>query len=177
MDVADVIVRCRYTYHPAVFQVVERSRSRPQLIRTNPRPGKVEGAPPTARPAGSAMQVDDPIWRFIVVPGASELRMARALGKRGADVELFPGFDRYDLDIRVGDRRWQVDVKEHATAEGLLRHLDEKPPKARYVVIPDSHAGQAAVLRAAQDQYEILTETELLTEVSVTVRRERRRGR
>jgi hypothetical protein len=129
---------------------------------------------PERQNAEGAVQVEEPVWRFIVVPGATELRLGRLLTKTGATVELYPGCDRYDLDIVVGDRRWDVDVKEHATVEGLLRHIRENPPAARHVLLPDSHSNQVHALRDALSGYTVLTERQLMGQVKGAVRRRKR---
>ncbi|MEV6370134.1 hypothetical protein AB0L86_24925 [Micromonospora musae] len=173
MDVQGRIVRCRYRYHMASYQVTERTKGGgPTLIRVDQRlPAGVVRRLPERRDAEGAVQVEEPVWRFIVVPGATELRLARLLRDDGAGVKLYPGCDRYDLDVVVGDRRWDVDVKEHATVEGLLRHIRTNPPAARYVVLPDTHAGQAHAVRDALARYTVLTERQLLSQVKGTLRR------
>jgi hypothetical protein len=177
MSVDGVVVRCRYMYHSSVFQVLERPRSAPRLQRSNPSPRGGSTTVPQARSIEGVLQVDAPDWRYIVVPGSSEVRIAGILREKGALVEIYPHLDRFDLAISVGERRWDVDIKEHNTAEGLLRHLVEKPPSARLIVLPASHAPQKAVLEASLLSYTFLTEQELLNEVRSAVRRQQRRER
>jgi hypothetical protein len=117
------------------------------------------------------------VWRYIVVPGASELRIAQVLTRAGATVELYPQLDRYDLDIAVEDRHWDVDVKEHATVEGLLRHLRSNPPAARYVVLPSSHQGQIHAITDALPHHFVRTEDALISEVKSALRRSKRRSK
>jgi hypothetical protein len=179
MDVDDKIVRCRYRYHTASYQVVDRDRRGPALLSSGQRlPAGIAAGLPTRHDAEGAVQVDEPAWRFIVVPGATEVRLWKLLRKAGADeVLLYPGCDRYDLAISVGDQEWDIDVKEHATVEGLLRRIREKPPAARYIVLPDTHAGQRHALHEALPTYYVLTETQLLGRVKAAVRRRKRSAR
>jgi len=175
MDVRERLVRCRYRHHTATYQVTERGKGGPGLIAVDRRlPSGVGHGLPERHNADGAVQVEEPVWRFVVVPGATELRLAGLLTEAGAMVQLYPGCDRYDLDIVVGDRRWDVDVKEHATVEGLLRHIREHPPAARHVVLPDTHAGQVHAVREALPAYTVLTERQLVGQVKGAVRRWKR---
>ncbi|SBT47015.1 restriction endonuclease-related protein [Micromonospora narathiwatensis] len=175
MDVRGQMVRCRYPYHTATYQVTDRGKGGPGLIAVDRRlPAGVGRGLPERYDADGAVQVEEPVWRFVVVPGATELRLARLLTEAGATVRLYPGCDRYDLDIVVGDRRWDVDVKEHATVEGLLRHIGENQPSARHIVLPDTHAGQVHAVREALPTYTILTEGQLVSQVKGAVRRRKR---
>jgi hypothetical protein len=175
MDVKERLVRCRYSQHKATFQVVERAKSGVTLSVINASPSSsARPKLPQPRPADDAVQIIEAGWRFIVVPGASELRIYEQLNKPGVSIDLYPGFDAYDMDIRVGDRRWDVDVKEHSTVEGLVRHVREKPPVGRYLVLPHSHAHQVHGARAALDDYTVWTEAELITDVKSALRRWKR---
>jgi hypothetical protein len=176
MAVDGLVVTCRYPHHRATFVVLEKPRSAPALTRSNP-DGRRDGRPPAALSADNAVQVDDPIWRFTVVPGCTELRIAAVLRRLGAEVDMYPDLDRYDLEVVVGDERWDVDVKEHTTAEGLLRHLEEKPVWARYIVVPRTHAAQKRILVDALPHHTILTEDELVSRVTAAARREKRKVR
>jgi hypothetical protein len=176
MDVDDKIVRCRYRFHTATYQVSDRDRGGPALLGTGQRlPAGIQAGLPVRHDADGAVQVDEPAWRFIVVPGATEIRLWRLLRNAGADlVLLYPCCDRYDLEVTVGDRVWDIDVKEHATVEGLLRRISEKPPAARHIVLPETHAGQRHALQEALPAYRVLTETQLVGQVKAAVRRRKR---
>lgn len=174
MHVDGVLVRCRYRYHKADFQITSRQRGGPRLMPVDPESLATRRGLPERRDARNALQVEQPVWQFVVVPGATELRLWHQLTQFGANVDLYPRFDRYDLDIGVGSQRWDVDVKEHRTVEGLLRHIGDKPPAARYVVLPETHKGQIHAVRAALDNYTVLTETELVTQVKAALRRQKR---
>jgi hypothetical protein len=175
MDVRGRQVRCRYACHTATYQVVDRSGKGPVLLAVDRRPpAGVPRGLPERQDADGSLQVEEPVWQFIVVPGATEVRLWRVLAQAGAVVQLYPGCDTYDLEIVVGDRRWDVDVKEHATVEGLLRHIREKPPAARYIVLPESHQGQVHAVREALATYRVLTERELVGQVKGAIARRNR---
>jgi hypothetical protein len=177
MDVNEQLVRCRYAYHTATYQVTDRGGNGPGLLAVDQRlPAGVGRRLPQRHDTEGAVQVEEPVWRFVVVPGATEVRLLRLLTAAGATVELYPGFDRYDLDVVVGNRHWEVDVKEHATVEGLLRRLREKPPAASHIVLPDSHCGQAHAVTAALPRYTVLTERQLVRQVKGAVRRRKGGG-
>lgn len=164
-------VRCRYRPHAASYQIAPpprtrgsgraaRSRSapeprtsraarnptRPALTRVGPGP---RVAMPVPRPAVDAVCVETGIWRFVVVPGASELRLHRKLTALGAAVELWPELDAYDLLVTVGSTiTHKIDVKEYRSPRRLVEHLREARPAAE-ILLPDTHAHQLAALRDA----------------------------
>lgn len=165
MHVDGVYVRCRYRPHHAVFQVQTRGTGRrvPGLIRVD-HTGRGRQIP-TARAADGAVQVLTAEWRYVVVPGAAELRLLRDLEKLGATAVLYPDFDRCDLEVTTASRKFTIDVKEHATVEALIRHLKEDPPRAKYIVLPESHADQLAALSDGFGQYVFRSERRLRSEV------------
>lgn len=175
MDVRGRLVRCRYPYHMATYQVAERSGNGPILLAVDQRlPVGVKRGLPERHDADISIQAEEPVWQFIVVPGATEVRLWRLLTEAGAEVELYPGCDTYDLDITVGKRRWDVDVKEHATVEGLLRRIREKPPSARHILMPDTHKGQLHAVEQALPTYRVLAESQLIKQVKNEIRRQKR---
>ncbi len=51
---------------------------------------------------------------------------------------MWPFVDYFDLDVRCGDKRWRVDVKDHSSDRRLARQLSEAPPgELLYIVVPD----------------------------------------
>ncbi|MFF9314866.1 hypothetical protein ACF1BS_28685 [Streptomyces sp. NPDC014748] len=165
MAVTGTTVRCRYVPHAAVYQLADgrTARSRPKLSRVDEgRPRRL--ATPVARPADDTRCVDFGVWRFVVVPGASELRIMRELEDLGAAVELWPDLDRYDLHVRVGEREFRIDVKEYRSAHRLIADLRARTPAAR-ILLPATHEHQLGTLRTAMPSLQITTETKFLTEV------------
>lgn len=89
------------------------------------------------------------VWRYTTLPGLEELDLERRLVELGADIELWPFVDRYDLDVRRGVQHWRVDVKDHASVPRLARHLADKPaPESIWIVVPDHKRDQVAMLRS-----------------------------
>lgn len=161
------VVRCRYRPHSAVYDVV--SGSRPTLRRRDQGPRVPR---PVAQAADGARCVDEGVWRFVVVPGASELRIARAAERVGAEVSLWPFLDRYDLSVRVGDEEFAVDVKEYLSYSSLVDRLRTRPPSAR-VLLPKSFEWQWEPLSKAFRGMSITTETKFLTQIRTVVKKAR----
>jgi hypothetical protein len=88
------------------------------------------------------------IWRFTVLPGLEELDLERRLAAiDGATVMLWPFVDAYDLDVRRGEARWRIDVKDHSSAVSLARHLnDRQVTETTWIVVPDRREAQIPVL-------------------------------
>lgn len=140
-------VRCRYRPHAASYRVRPgvKPTDLPKLSRIEPGPVI---ATPKAMPAADAQCVDAGIWRFVVVPGAAELRLFRALEKLGASVELWPDLDAYDLLVRAGTAEHHVDLKEYQSIRRLVDHLTAAPPAAE-ILLPTTHEYQLGTLRSA----------------------------
>jgi hypothetical protein len=83
-------------------------------------------------------------WRYVVVPGVTEVRLRDALAALPeVEVRLWPGKDTYDLEVTIpGGPPLTVDVKDH-TAAGRIA---ERPPRADHVVIPVYRHNQLAEL-------------------------------
>jgi hypothetical protein len=119
------------------------------------------------------------VWRYIVVPGVVELDLAATLEKMSAEVELWPNSDAYDLDVRVGEKRWCVDVKDWRSATRLAADLKRDPPslpeasrtvKSR-VVVPHARANQITVLRQVLPAgVKACTDRQLIADVASAVR-------
>ncbi|WP_308800295.1 hypothetical protein [Streptomyces sp. NEAU-H3] len=109
------------------------------------------------------------VWRFVVVPGASELRIKQRLEKLGATVELWPKLDRYDLHVRAGGTEFKIDVKEYRSPHRLIADLRAKAPSAR-VLLPQTHEHQWETLRVSLPSLQITTETKFHAEVRRALR-------
>jgi hypothetical protein len=163
MMVSRGVVRCGYRPHSCVYEVIKvLANGRPTLRRIDEGPGPRR--PPEARKAMDAVCLDMGVWRFIVVPGSNELRIHTQLQRLGAQVELWPVFDSYDLRVMAGDHEFTVDVKEYRSAPRLISDLRAKPPRAR-VLLPKSHEYQYETLRAALPRLPITTEKRFLAQV------------
>ncbi|MFF9580758.1 hypothetical protein [Streptomyces achromogenes] len=169
MAVAGTTVRCRYRPHAAVYRLTEggTARSRPRLSRVDE--GRPRLTTPVARSAVDTGCVEFGVWRFVVVPGASELRVKRSLEELGAAVELWPELDRYDLRVRVGDKELKLDLKEYRSPYRLIADLRAKAPSVR-ILLPKTHEYQLQTLRTALPSLRVTTETKLYTEVRRALR-------
>jgi REase associating with pPIWI_RE/pPIWI_RE three-gene island domain Y len=170
MTVTGDQVRCRYQPHRASYQAVPgRASSAPRLLRAGDRtpPGV-----PRARRAENAVCVSPGVWRFIVVPGTSEVRIAASLEKLGAEVRLWPGMDAYDLHVRAGRVERRLDVKEYRSVHRLIEDLRAKPP-AVTVVLPVTHEHQRDALAGALPSVRVVTETALRRQIRQTAGRKR----
>lgn len=76
----------------------------------------------------NVLQLKRGLRRFVTRPGRAELRLFKALKKRGYVVELWPDFDLYDLKVVVDDEIWAIDVKDWADPFLLAYSLNEKGP-------------------------------------------------
>ncbi|MFD4337933.1 hypothetical protein ACFWPP_12185 [Streptomyces anulatus] len=170
MAVTGTTVRCRYIPHANVYRLAEARtpRSRPALRRVDE--GRPRSATPAARPGTGSRCVEYGVWRFVVVPGASELRIKERLEKLGATVELWPRLDRYDLHVRAGGTAFAIDVKEYRSPHRLIADLRAKAPSAR-VLLPQTHEYQWETLRVSLPSLQITTETKFHSEVRRALRR------
>lgn len=100
-------------------------------------------------PAAGWVRLTTGLWRYAVLPGLWERELADRLRRLpGVEVALWPHLDLYDLDVRFADRQWRVDVKDHRSPRRLAELLARRPPPSRptYIVIPDTHGADLAVL-------------------------------
>jgi hypothetical protein len=161
MAVTGDSVRCRYRPHNASYQALRgRTGSPPRLHRTGDR----VPAPPTACPADSAACVEPGIWRFIVVPGASELRIAADLRNLGATVVMWPQGDTYDLHVTTGSLDRKLDIKEYRSVRRLVGDLRDKPPHAA-VLLPRNCEHQAELITATLPSLTVCKESVLRRQV------------
>lgn len=169
MAVTGTTVRCRYVPHANVYQLTEvrASRSRPAVRRVDE--GRPRSAAPVPLPGAGSRCVEYGVWRFVVVPGASELRIKQSLEKLGATVNLWPELDRYDLHVRAGGTEFRIDVKEYRSPHRLIADLRAKAPSAR-ILLPKTHEYQWETLRVALPSLKITTETKFHAEVRRALR-------
>jgi len=163
MAVSGRKVRCRYRPHAAVYELSEgkKETSRPTLHQIDEGPRVTR---PVARPGDGSRCLEFGVWRFVVVPGVSELRVMRKVEKEGAAVRLWPEFDEYDLLVLAGDDEFKIDVKEYQSVHRLIADLRAKPPRAR-VLLPKTHESQIETLTTALPSLRVVSETKFYTEV------------
>jgi hypothetical protein len=129
------------------------------------------------------------IRRYVVAPGRYEVRLWEQLQSLGVAVELWPGFDRYDLRITLPADRgsseevWGVDLKDWRFPRLLasrLRLPDREGPvpwDRFFFVIPNErdreHARYLSTLRelTADRGFEVLRVSDLLRRVRARLRR------
>jgi hypothetical protein len=75
------------------------------------------GVPPAGRQltaeAGEVHHLARPLRQFVTGPGRAEIDLQARLRALGLDVEMWPGFDAYDLRVTFPDGHiWAVDVKD-----------------------------------------------------------------
>lgn len=161
MRVTRTQCRCVYGHHRAVYDIAtERRAPRLQSRVGVPRP------PVARRVTAGTVCVDESVWRYITVPGRTEVDLADKLRERGAGVTEWPNHDLYDLGVEIpGGRRIRVEVKEYASVDRLIARLRANPPRADVLVIPDSHGQQRGTLRQALPNLEVLLADDLVRRV------------
>ncbi|WP_330241084.1 restriction endonuclease-related protein [Streptomyces sp. NBC_00525] len=76
------------------------------------------GPPPFGRrlpvdEVGELRQLRRPLRQFVTGPGHAEVELERKLRRLGLTVEMWPGFDAYDLRVTFPDSHvWAIDVKD-----------------------------------------------------------------
>lgn len=87
-------------------------------------------------------------WRYTLYPGLAELELYSQLeGLKGVRCELWPGHDRYDLNVHAGGRTIHVDVKDWCSPRALAERLSGREPDQEiWIVIPDARTRQVPVL-------------------------------
>ncbi|MFH8618495.1 hypothetical protein ACH4E8_25995 [Streptomyces sp. NPDC017979] len=165
MTVRAGTVRCRYLPHAARYQIVTRhaKEARPELSRIDEGPRATK---PRASSVRGAVRVDPGVWRFVVVPGANELRIAGLLEKLGCGVRLWPERDSYDLHVSVRPEgpEFRLDLKEYRSSYRLCADLRASRPRAT-VLLPHSHEHQYDAVRSALPALDITTESRFKSRV------------
>jgi len=162
MRIQGTVVSCTYSPHQALFRITgtgRLARSRPVLVKTSAARLRV----PEPRPAAGSACVDQAVWRFITVPGISEVLLERRLRAiPGVRVQMWPVRDAYDLLVTAPDGRlWRVDVKDHVSPAGIAAD----PPAAEYVVVPAYRKGQVSQLRRMLPEKRVRTIDQFVGEV------------
>ncbi|WP_169775385.1 pPIWI_RE_Y domain-containing protein [Streptomonospora alba] len=90
---------------------------------------------------GGIYQIGRPLRTFVTGPGLAEVELEEKLTTLGLTVEMWPGFDAYDLRVSFPDAAiWAVDVKDRANPALLgraARPLPADPPYDHgFLVVP-----------------------------------------
>jgi hypothetical protein len=177
MRVRETSVACTYSPHRALYLIDLRKGGAPRLVARGelaPRQGPGRGVPPppAALALEGAVSVERAVWRYIVVPGVTEVGLYERLrAVAGTHVELWPHKDLYDLHVEAGGQQWKVDVKEYRSPTRLITALQERPPAADVVVLPDSHDWQRQTVKAALPNLRVLSAAGLLRDVRRAARK------
>jgi hypothetical protein len=137
MHVRGALLACRYPQHPGSFKVTFSDTPSTVPVVTGP-------VPVAALDAAEVVSLHHAVWRYITIPGTTEVGLMRWLAKhRGVEVDRWPHKDRWDITARVGDTVFEIDLKDVRYPSQLAA----KPPHVRYVVVPDYRAWQIAQLK------------------------------
>jgi hypothetical protein len=143
-----VDVRCEAHARRGVMytcRVENRADKAPEL-----QPAGEHARPVPAQPATKeSLAVSRVIWRYVTLPGLLECGIRdHALGL-GADVEMWPHRDRYDLAIELGGQSWCVDAKAWASPIALGEALRGTRPAAPglVIVVPDHQRSSLDLLQ------------------------------
>ncbi|MEV5413170.1 hypothetical protein AB0K60_30570 [Thermopolyspora sp. NPDC052614] len=137
----------------------------PILQPVGPRASEVKGQPATQE----ARAVSRVIWRYVTLPGILERDLRDHARGVGAEVDMWPHKDRYDLRITLGRKVWRVDAKAWASPVALGEALRDTEPAepGLIIVIPDHQRASrgllADMLRGAG--YRVMTATDLKNDI------------
>lgn len=121
-------------------------------------------AAPHARRVEGCKMLARGVWRYVTVPGLSELALAESLRRLG-EVELWPDLDRVDLRLRGGGLDWEVDVKDWTSGAALAEHIArsmEASSAAPWVIVPDHRESQVRHLREELPHHKVATAREFV---------------
>ncbi|GAA3491741.1 hypothetical protein [Streptomyces cremeus] len=80
------------------------------------------GTPLVRAATGEVRHLEQPLRLFVTGPGRAEIALEERLTQLGLTVDMWPGFDAYDLRVTFPDGRvWAVDVKDWVHAGFLGR--------------------------------------------------------
>lgn len=83
--------------------------------------------------SGPVYQLDRPLRQFVTGPGRAELDLEARVRQLGLPVEMWPGYDAYDLRITFPDDHvWAIDVKDWANPALLGREAAPVRPDPPY---------------------------------------------
>ncbi|WP_245812020.1 hypothetical protein [Actinophytocola xinjiangensis] len=141
-------IRCEaHSRHGVTYSCVTDSRgdTPPHLHRVGRKAKAVEGRPATKE----ALAVSRVVWRYVTLPGLMEIELRDHAVKLGADVEMWPHQDRYDLRIALNGQVWRLDAKAWASPMALGEALSGTTPAAPrlIVVVPDHQRSSLTLLR------------------------------
>ncbi len=149
MQVRGAFLQCRYPQHPGRFEV---------LPTTGLAGGPAIRGPQEvmAQSGAETMCVHHAVWRYITIPGVTEVALMDWLAKHPeVQVEKWPHKDRWDITARVHDTVFEIDLKDVK----YPAQIGARPPRVRYVVVPDYRSWQIPQLKRSlpRDRYTACT--------------------
>jgi hypothetical protein len=120
------------------------------------------------------MAVARPVWRYVTLPGVLECEIRDHATALGADVEMWPDLDSYDVRVKVGEREWRIDAKAWASPIRLVDALRAKAPEGTlHIVLPDHQGGVCQALEEAlkPQAFLVRTASQVKAEMSDEARR------
>ncbi len=145
-----------------------------------------QGDPPLGPPLAAAdgvRQLAGPLRRFVTGPGRAEVALEKKLRSLGLKVDMWPGFDAYDLRVTFPDGYvWAIDVKDWAHPALLgeaARTVPRTPaydeacwvvPDFRVSVRPDYLRRFHDARTARAEGLRLLTTTQLLRSARIRLR-------
>lgn len=171
---------------PAVTTVQCEAHAHRGVRYTADGDGKAVG-PPVLQPAGrnapdvaaqpatqDCMAVSRAVWRFVTLPGVLECELRDHAAGLGAEVEMWPDLDSYDVRITAPCRQWRIDAKAWVSPVRLLDSLRERPVRERplYIVLPEHQRPACRALDEAlrPDGFIVRSAEQIKSEVSKAMR-------
>ena len=117
--------------------------------------------------------------RYLCFPGQPELALMKKLQKKkGIQVELWPYFDKYDIEVTFANEKWALDIKDYANPYHLIEKVTYFEPSVcsrSFMVIPKRrtkfHKGYKKILRAEKPiGFEFIGEDELINIINKKVK-------
>lgn len=162
MHVRGALLECRYPQHLGTFEIQPKAGAAGEPLVRGP-------VNVMAESAADVVCLHHAVWRYITIPGVTEVALMRWLAKQpDVVVEKWPHKDRWDITARVGDRSFQIDLKDVK----YPGQIGTRPPRVRFVVVPDYRSWQIPQLKRTlpKDRYTACTVRTLKTAVKKALR-------
>ncbi|MGY4494889.1 restriction endonuclease-related protein [Pseudomonas sp. TE3610] len=109
---------------------------------------RVDGSELQGLPGQGMLVLQEAFWKFTLLPGLLELKLAEGLRALGYSPVLWPNVDQADVRVSVDGEPLDLDAKVWRYPEVLRRHLGSVPrSNRRWIVIPDYQSASLSYLR------------------------------
>lgn len=117
-------------------------------------------------PAEGLWMLQGALWKFTLLPGRLELALAEALTSKGFAVELWPDFDRVDLQVVIGPQAFEIDAKVWRSVHSLAERIKLlRPTTPLWIVVPDYQKQHVKFLReSCPPCVEVFTQSQCVKE-------------